>query len=221
MGVSRRGGNFIMETIHLLLTWVMTKENDRIGALDRRVLIELPQSINVALSHFGVEGRTTKYAVCPSCNYTYEPALSSGSYPKYPPHCTNTPRPDSPICNTPLLGHNSCPVKIYIYHHFHNYLVRLLSDSALEMIMNQACNCLMESVHNPPPELIKDFFEAQFICAFEGPQSGKLFVDRGNESHFLFYVNINFFSNEGLSHCGPATSCGVISMACLNLPFTI
>jgi hypothetical protein len=49
--------------------------------------------------------------------------------PRYPKSCTNKIRPDSDICNTDLLQEldtGNKPIKTYVYHHFFNYLARLL-----------------------------------------------------------------------------------------------
>ncbi|KAG2746883.1 hypothetical protein P692DRAFT_20699316, partial [Suillus brevipes Sb2] len=47
------------------------------------------------------------------------------------------------------------------------------------------------------------------------------FVDGGEEGCYAFALHKDFFNPEGLNIRGASTSCGIISMACLNLPVDI
>ena len=69
-----------------------------------------------------------------------------------------------------------------------------------------------------PLTFTTDIFEAEFLRSFEGLQDGKLFFDRGEEGCYGFSLNADFFNIEGMNIRSPSTSCGIISMACLNLP---
>jgi len=64
-------------------------------------------------------------------------------------------------------------------------------------------------------------YDTQFLRQFSGPQPGSLFVDRGEEGHYVFALHVDFFNPEGLNIHGASTSCGIISMACLNLRLDI
>lgn len=57
----------------------------------------------------------------------------------------------------------------------------------------------------------------------KGPEgaSETLFIDRGDEGRYAFAMNVDFFATEGMRTRGPHTSCGIISLACLNLPVDI
>jgi hypothetical protein len=79
----------------------------------------------------------------------------------------------------------------------------------------------MDSINSPHPSFVKTPFEAQFLCQLSGPQPGSLCVDRGEEGHYVFTLHVDFFNPEGLNIRGASTSCGIISMACLNLPLDI
>ena len=59
-----------------------------------------------------------------------------------------------------------------------------------------------------------------FLCSFQGPD-GRLFVDRGHESRIPLSLNVDSFNVQGLRIRGAKTSCTIISMACLSLPFSI
>lgn len=222
MGISRRAGNFILGVIHILLRTAWRQPNNSLNTSHESVIGQIPTTIETALSRFGLDDRTTIYAVCPSCHYTYKPEFLHGSViPRYPKSCTNKPRPDSDICNTNLLQESDVgekPIKTYVYHHFFDYLARLLSRKDLEEQMDKACDDFMQSLSQPPPEYVTNIFEADFVRSFEGPKPGTLFVDRGDEGRFLFVVHVDFFANEGMSIRGASTSCGIISCACLNLP---
>ena len=76
--------------------------------------------------------------------------------------------------------------------------------------------------NNQPPIYVSDVFDAEFIRTFEGPEPGKLFIDRpGHEGRYLFAINVDFFASEGMTLRGSNASSGVISAACLNLPADI
>jgi hypothetical protein len=220
MGVSRRAGNFIMQVILLLLKTAMAKTDGDLSARDDATLSEIPSSIESAQAKFNLDGKTTTYAVCPSCHCTYKPTPSlAPSTVEYPSHCKNVPSPDSPICNTPLLDSKSHPKKIFVYHHFHDYLARLLSCSELEGVMNKVCDDVVDGIGDPP-DFLKDIFDGSYLREFRGP-NGRLFLDRGNEGRYIFSLNVDFFNREGMKIRGPTVSCGIISMACMNLPKSI
>jgi hypothetical protein len=224
MGVSRTG-NFILGVIHILLRTALHQPNGSLNNSHESVIGQIPKTIETALSRFNLDDRTTIYAVCPSCNYTFKPEFLHGSViPRYPKSCTNKPRPDSDICNTNLLHESDTgikPIKPYVYHHFFDYLAGLLSRKDLEEHMDHVCDDFTHSDGQPPPEYVTTMFEADFVRSFLGPDRRTLFVDRGDEGCFLFVVHVDFFANEGMTIRGASTSCGIISCACLNLPSEI
>jgi hypothetical protein len=226
MGVSRNGGNLIMSIItYLLYTGFSAKGKATIS--EERIVSELPDSITDALSKFNFDGKTTIYAVCPRCHFTYKPQFKPGlSHAIYPKLCTNKPHPGSPLCNQALLeaqpdNHSPKPLKTFVYHSFHDYLGGLLARKDLEEVMDKSCDDLKESLKYPRPEIVKDVFEAEFLRSFEWLDDGTLFIDRKGEGHYAFSFNVDFFSVEGNRHGGAKASVGIISMACLNLPLEI
>jgi hypothetical protein len=225
MGVSRNGGDIIMAFLSItLVTGFMA---GRMNMHQERILSEIPLNITDALSKFNFEGKTTIYAVCPRCQFTYKPEVKRGSSRvTYPEFCTNKPNPDSDICNEALLASQSDgtppkPLKTFVYHSFHDYLGGLLARKDLEVMMDKACDDLKESAKGPGPDIITGAFEAEFLRSFEW-KDGTMFVDRkGVEGRFAFTLNIDFFSVEGNRRGGARASAGIISMACLNLPLEI
>jgi hypothetical protein len=227
MGVSRRAGDFIMGLLWVIVDLLSWDSGGNIGAIQKRTLEQLPRSINDALSRFNLEGRTTIYAVCPACHCTYAPE-GSAERRVYPNLCTNRPEPDGEVCNEPLLngtpdGSSSNelkPIKVFVYHHFADYLAGLLSR--YEHIMDKATDDCARSLDQPLPELVTDFFDAEFVRTFPGPEPNTLFVQRpGTEGRYLFVANIDFFNVEGMRIRGPSISNGIIALACLNLPLEI
>ncbi|KIK17455.1 hypothetical protein PISMIDRAFT_15089 [Pisolithus microcarpus 441] len=202
MGVNQRDGNFLMNTLSLLLFL----------------------AVEAALNKFNIKTKTAPYAVC-GCHCTYAPTYSAGSaIPTYPKYCTHYPKPET-LCGEPLLNvqpdGTHQPKKTFVYHDFHDYFAGLLSRGDLETMMDVSCDDLKASLASPLPRFVKTPFEAMFLREFAGPKAGQLFVDQGDEGRYVFALHVDFFNPEGMSVRGPSTSLGIISMACLNLPLDV
>jgi hypothetical protein len=223
-GVSRRIGDFILGVISIILRLTLPTNDTAV-----------PTSVRTVLSRFNLDGQTTLYAVCPACHCTYKPRTST---PIYPSNCSNCPRPGRPICGKNLLeqSHDSTakPIKVFMYHHFHDYLARLLARPDIEDVMDGRCDELMVSLTAmnlddtdtgpscTSQDYMKDIFEAEFISTFREPLGVQLFVDRpGTEGRYFFALNLDFFPPEGMSVRGAKISVGLLSMACLNLPLDL
>lgn len=218
-------GDLIMALIGKIIEYVATKHDGSMDPLQARTLEQLPKTLHGALSRFNLDGQTTIYAACPVCHYTYKPHVKSGCR-VYPEHCTNQPKPEAEACGEPLLlDHDSCtqqrePIKPFVYHHFADYLAGLLSQHEEEM--DSACDDGVQFLQHPPPTFVNSVFDADFIRTFKGPDSKQLFIDRpGKEGRYLFTLNIDFFNVEGMRIRGASSSCGIIALACLNLPIDI
>ena len=222
MGIGRTMGNVVLRLLTVLIRWSFRVTSDNPTTKQQWILDQMPSTIETVLKRFNLEGKTTTYAVCPSCHCTYEPLILEGSdTAKYPAVCDNQPQPDSPLCGAALLDEDAKPVKIFLYHSFHDFLGRLLSDAVLEKMMDDACDDLMTSIKNgePIPVLVTDVFGAEFVRTFKGPDGKKLFIDRpSNGSRYLFAFSFDFFSAEGQTIRGASASCGIISATCLNIP---
>jgi hypothetical protein len=178
----------------------------------------IPCTIDTATKYFALDSKTTIFAVCPACHCTYKPELIPGSNQAiYPQFCDNKPGPGHAVCREDLLeGPEQKPKKIFTYHHFSDYLSGLLARPDLEKVMDERCDLLTQSTH-----LVADAFEATYMKEFLG-SDGKLFLQRPDgEGRYAFVLNIDYFNPEGLKLRGAASSCGIISMACLNLPLDI
>jgi hypothetical protein len=224
LGASRAWGNFIMSMARYGLGLALAS-----GSVNDTICNQVPTTIDAALNHFNLQGKTTTYAVCPECHCTYKPEWPPGSStPLYPVLCSNTLLPEtgghtSPFtCGASLIedGDRSQPIKTFLYYSFHDYLAGLLSRPDLERFIDSYCDDFMDSLTRPPPEFVTDVSEADFFKEFNGPD-GKLFLDRGGELRTAFTLNVDFFDVEGMSQRGRKTSCGIIAMSCLNLPGSI
>ena len=231
MGVSRRLGDLLLDllTITIRCAFLVNSTNLKLG--QRSILDQIPRTMDTVLSKFNLDSKTTTYATCPTCHFTYPPTFTHGStIPLYPKECDNRPLPDSDPCKTQLVEKTddgidlSKPVKPYVYYHFHDYLAGLLARKDLENLMDQPCDDLMASIKSNklPAAYISDVFDADFLRTFEGPTAGRLFVDRpGNEGRYVFALFFDFFRTEGMKINGASTSCGILSAVCLNLPLDI
>ncbi|KAF8573647.1 hypothetical protein K439DRAFT_1624920 [Ramaria rubella] len=232
MGIRWQAGDLIMGLVCLLLWMAWKRKDGNVDLLHMNTLVQIPSTIMTALSKFNLDGHVTIYAMCPACHCTYKPQYKAGSHTEmYPRECTNRPKPEGEQCNEPLLQSDSdnakecMPIKPFVYHGFNDYLGCLLSQKDIEKILDKSCNDALKSMDQPHPSFVKDIFDAEFIRSFEGPGSTpeqkKLFIDHGTEGCFLFVLNIHFFSPEGMNIRGACTSCGIISMACVNLGMEI
>jgi hypothetical protein len=226
MGISRRGSNLIVKLLAIFLYSGFNAKPGGATETEKNILKTVPLGINEVLSKFNLDGRTVTYACCPQCLQTYKPEFKKGSStPIYPTKCDNRPHPDSPICGEALLetradGTGTKPIKPFVYHSFHDYLGMLLSRKDIEEKMDGACTKLLEQLHNPGAK-ISDVFEAKFMRTFEGPESNTLFVDGKGEGRYAFGLNVDFFNINANRARGSSTSCGIIALACLNLPLDI
>ena len=180
IGVSQWGGDFIMGTLSLLLYISFQCSNGTLSLSHENMLKQIPLTIESALSRFNLTSKTVPYAVC-NCHCTYRPIYTPGSStPSYPTYCTNHPTPEKEckevLLNAPPNGQR-WPKKTYTYHDFNDYLTNLLARRDIETLMDQPCDDLMESLSSPPPQFIKNPFDAQFLHTFNSPEPGKLFVD--------------------------------------------
>jgi hypothetical protein len=233
MGISRQAGNLIMGLLSLLLRTALSHQNGNIHPSHVNTLAQIPSTIATALLKFNLDGHVITYAVCPTCHCTYEPQSKLGcTIPIYPEQCTNKIRPESDICNEGLLHLRSSddqgmvPLKPFAYHSFPDYLAGLFSRKGIEEMIDQSCDKAMAYMKETRQEFVQNIFEAEFVRTFEGPDSTSekktLFIDRPDGvGRCLFSLNVDFFHPEGMRIRGASASCGIISLACLNLHLDI
>jgi len=225
LAASRRGGDCIMSMIALLVNVVFGygQVSGNLNAQQQFIHSQIPLRISDVLKSFNLDGKTTTYAMCPSCHKGYAPSFSPGSSrPAYPKCCSNVVL-ERGICGQALLdnGKNPRPIKPFVYHHIDDFIGSLLARKDLEEHIDTACDELKASLDNgEETHFVQDVFQATFMRQFEGPDK-KPFVDRGNEGRLAFALCVDYFNIEGLRKRGSTASTGMISMACLNLPYSI
>lgn len=229
-GVSRRMGDLILGMISVIVQLVSQSYGNQTDGnqTDDRFSSHIPKTLVTVLSRFNLDGQVTVYAVCPQCHCTFAPQKVLGST-KYQAQCNNEPRPGSGICGASLLDPSSKPIKTFVYHHFNDYLASLLSRPDIEKIMDARCDSMKESTttsmahgHTSDPFPVKDILAAKYMRTFKGPSGSTLFVDRPDgEGRYGFVLNVDFYNPEGNRGRSAKASCGIVAMACINLPLSI
>jgi hypothetical protein len=223
VGVSRSSCDLIIKIISVVLFLAFRRSDGSLSSSHENILKQIPLTSDGAEAKFHLTGKTIAYAVC-SCHCTYPPTYAPGSTTaRYPERCIHCPAPGIECGDALLVGPEGerRPKKIFMYHDFKDYLSGLLSRRDVEAVMDDACDDLMDSINSPLPPFVKNPFEAQFLRSFGGPMPETLFINRGEEGRYAFALHVDFFNPEGMNVRGASTSCGIISMACLNLPLDI
>ncbi|KAM5532486.1 hypothetical protein V8D89_013839, partial [Ganoderma adspersum] len=166
MGVSRRGGDFIMGMLTIIISFIVDHLSHTAANLPRQTLDELPMTVETITSWFRLDGEVTIRAVCPCCHANYPPA--DGPSP-YPSKCTNRPIPGS-VCDAPLLNSSGEPFKIVTTHSFEDYVGGLFADRVTEGYIMQS----PQTMEGPAPSIIKIPHDAEFLRSLRG-HDGELF----------------------------------------------
>jgi hypothetical protein len=225
LGLSQRAGDFIISALFILLRTCMEGASlNGLSPVQATILDQIPTSLTTTLAKFNLDGKFTAFAVCPECHCTYSPSKSAGDYPAT---CTYQVNPEVSPCGEPLLEENAegspKPIKTFFYHSFHDFVANLLARDGIEKICDDICDETFNTLKQGP-RFMQNIFHGTFMRTFQGPlldsKTGKpqLFIHREGELRLVFSMNVDFFSPEGQTVRGPMTSCGIISMVCLNLP---
>lgn len=226
--VSRRSGDLIIGVTKLLLKNVSGNEEEEQHAISYD-FSQLPNTVQGTISRLKLDGRTTEYAVCPDCHCTYAPRKDRRSERVvYQETCTNMPSPGSNQCNASIIDGNNKPKKTFLYHDFKDYLAALFARGDLERFMDDSCNKYAEA-HEARRNFdswdkVTDIFQGNFFNDLMIPDpstptgSRPFLVLNREDSHLVFALHLDFFNVNGMLIRGASTSCGTITMACLNLP---
>ncbi|KAJ3966209.1 hypothetical protein EV361DRAFT_809422 [Lentinula raphanica] len=184
--------------------------------LQQRALEAIPSQVETVENRFNLGIETTTYAVCPTCNFLYEPQHSpTPEVATYPDTCTNRSPPDS-LCNTPLLNELGKPLKGYEYYPFPQWFSQFVAQPGVQQYAKSFCDEVRN--RSVPPADKMSTWDGDIYQILLGPD-GKLFVDGGDEGRFFFLLHVDFFSSEGTTGRGKHRSTGIASLKCLNLPF--
>lgn len=202
----------------------------RAGVKGDPVVDLLFESSKSVRSRYRLDGKTTVYAVCPECHTTYAPINQVDQVvTMYPKICTNVigfkgKQCGEVITKTTLIGGRPFekPIKPFVYHSLLDFISGMTSQHSLETALDKACDDLRGSREDKSTSKpCRGPFEADYLKTFPGPRPNELFIERGDELRLAFSLNVDFFNIEGVRASGASTSCGIISMVCLNLPENI
>ncbi|KAJ3816845.1 hypothetical protein F5880DRAFT_1493831, partial [Lentinula raphanica] len=183
--------------------------------LQERALEAIPSQVETVENRFDLRIETITYAVCPACNYLYQPRHpSKPGTPTYPDVCSNRSPPESQ-CNTPLLNDLGKPFKVYEYYPFPQWFAQFIAQPSIQQYAKSFCD-EVRNTPEPPADKVHTW-DGDIYRMLLGPD-GKLFVDGGEEGRFFFLLHVDFFSSEGTTGRGKYRSTGIASMRCLNLP---
>ncbi|KAL5524994.1 hypothetical protein ACEPAF_8863 [Sanghuangporus sanghuang] len=183
----------------------------RSGTSHEQMLLDaVPKDPRTLLSKFNLSGKTTIYASCSKCHMTYEPRHELDLV---------TLRIRRPVqTDDTQTTEFARPIQPYVYHSVLDYIGTLFSHEDLERYIDNACDATAVKVAGKQHQRLEDIFGGTFLGSFRGPDPDVLFLDRGQEGRLAFSLNVDFFNIHGNRAGGTATSCGIISLACLNLP---
>jgi hypothetical protein len=189
IGLSTQPCDLIIASVTMIIKMVMatslTSGAQTYDPHQQHLLDQLPKSLRAALNTFKLDAKTTVYAACPSCHFTHAPKEHRITHERvYPAICDNYIVGTESQCSEPLLEDRNGklrPIKPFLYVSFVDHLARLLADPEVEAMCDQACDEVLASIGEPAPECVNNVFEAQFLRTFQGPESNKLFVDRGDK----------------------------------------
>lgn len=205
----------------LKLLVVTTLRGDLSGDSADQVLVDIPRDPRTIRSRYDLGGETVEYAVCPRCHCLYPPGAGSRR-PRYPELCSNTAEPPGTPCNEQLLDkYKKTPLKKFVHNSVKKFIASLLSEESTERHIDDSCDRLRRfSLLGRLPELSGPF-DAEFLRDFRTHSHGSLFIERGDEARLAFSLAVDFFNVEGNRSGAASVSCGIISLACLNLPSEI
>lgn len=223
--LSRRATSLIIGLVRVVVRTALAIRASPHDAVSAVTMDRIPVDPRTILSKCNLTGRTTTYAACPKCHFTYKPSYVHGSVlPTYPITCANKRHPDSPICAAQLVRQRviegitvQSPIRPFVYHSVLDFVGALFSRRDLEEQIDRACDDALRSGSPQEMRAIDDVFQGEFLRTFQGPRSRRLFIDRRGEGRLAFSLNVDFFNVNGNRAGGAVTSCGIIAMACLNL----
>ncbi|OCB91478.1 hypothetical protein A7U60_g1253 [Sanghuangporus baumii] len=183
-----------------------------------QIMTNVPIDSRTVRSRFNISGGLTVYAVCPKCHCTYKPDRCPDTNELiYQETCNNIVMSTGLRCNERLLSEDKkTPMKKFEYTSVRDFIGGLVSRESIERAIDDSCDRL-RLFANGNAEM-RGPFDAEFLRHLKGPRSGQLFIERGNELRLAFSLNVNFFNKEGVRSGAANVSCGIISLACLNLP---
>jgi len=232
--VPRRGCNWILDMVKIAIELAFKPAKGNMSPHQQKILNDFPADIRAGTNEFKLDGRSTVYAVCPSCNKNYAPTYEStvnGSDPvaRWPSICMYRKRKGGRCCRERLLRKRvsngkevMVPIKPFVYFDFKDWQSSLLARPGIEELMDDAWKAVDDPRSDPNlGGVMGDIFHGEMLRTFRGPGKGEnvpLFKDGGEEGRYAYTLCIDFFNPYGNKQAGKKRSIGIISLICLNLP---
>lgn len=224
LGISRRGGKFLLGMLAYLLQLSLTRNCKNLSPKDQKLLSDFPGDPDSVKSQFRLDGKSTVYAVCPNerCHKTYKPEFKDGSpIALYPQHCSHRNHPGGAMCRTRLTRPHilagvefESPIKTFVSFDFKDWLAGLLSRPGYEDRMDAAWS---HSSNSAGIGTMNDIFDGDFLHTFQGVD--RTHFSMGNdEGRYVFGLCVDFFNPYTNKQAGKKVSTGMISFVCFNLP---
>jgi len=218
-GASELSANIILQFMHSYGAAIAALGSNPPTVLQTRALDATAVDIRTVENQFNLGIETVIHAICPCCNYLYEPQHSPTSpKPTYPAVCTNRSPHSSPPCNEPLVDDQGRPFKIFEYYPFFDWFARFIAQPKIQQYARAFCDHVRNNPVAPPDKT--HTADGEIYRVLLGPD-GKLFVDGGEECRFFFLFYADSFNTEGTTGRRKSRSTGVVSLKCLNLPYDI
>ncbi len=150
MGLSGKSCDFIVSVISMIVQMTMAicfpgeAQPHSYTTSQTTILRQLPTSLSNALSYFQLDGSSTIYAACPSCNYTHRAVYNRVTTEAvYPDHCTNRilTKDGRISCGASLLEErqgSKRPRKPFVSASLQDYLSRILTDPEAERLCKES-----------------------------------------------------------------------------------
>ncbi len=184
---------------------------------DKQNINSLPVDIRGIRKRFGLEAKTTIYASCPRCCYTYAPKYHSG-IPIYPAICTDQRLPQSQPCGTNLTSVKvikgksvRSPLRPFPVQCFDTFVGGLLSRPGIE-------DALEEMAAPRSKDVLVDIVDGDIVRSIEDI-TGQPFINPDSGEHRLVWaVSVDWFNPYLNKIAGKTASIGLIVLSCLSLP---
>ena len=172
LGVSRRGGSFMLSIIKYLIQLCLMRETNNPESLsprDKKLLSGFPSDPRSIEARFHLEGKHSIYAVCPNeaCHATYKPNFQNDSpIPIYATQCTQTHF--GRTCKEFLLHPRdiegevlALPIKPFVYFDFKDWVGGLLARPGFKDKMDSAWNT--SATGDPAVDRMHNIFDGTML----------------------------------------------------------
>ena len=208
----------------------LMRGSPKLAYWEQSVLASIPKDPHTIHDSFGIEPETVIYAVCPdpSCHATHPPTFQDNSpIPIYPSKCRQCC--GGRRCSTFLLrprvtqsnqGSKTIymPIKPFVCFSPIEWIGRLLSCPGLEADMDRLWSDA-QNFCKSNPGLMRDIFDRDLLRNFKGPDGRHFCVGEG-EGRYTFSLSVDFFNPLANKQAGKKISVSLITLVCLNLPWT-